>query len=62
MTDAGLFPTQKAAFMDALASLEPGETADLTVHQPGCRVEEIDLCTCEPTVYHHGHEPEGCQP
>lgn len=49
--------------MAAIAAAAPGETFDLTIHAPDCRVEEIDLCTCSPTVLHHGHEPgEACEP
>lgn len=57
------YPTQKAAVMAAIAAMEPGETCDITIHEPKCLIETIDLCTCDPTTLHHGHEPgEACEP
>lgn len=57
------YPTQKAAVMAVIRDAAPGETFDLTVHAPSCLLGDIDLCTCEPRVIHHGHEPgEACEP
>ena len=63
------FDSKREAVFDAIAHGEeylaaegfdnPG-VYDIVVHEGGCRLDEVDLCTCEPQILHHGHEAADC--